>query len=146
MNSDWIDEEFPGIVCKITSEQDNSYNCIAWAAGYNNDWWSHDEDYYWIGERGASIQNLIEVFGALGYVECDSHTPEAGYMKVALYAKDGDWTHAARQLENGGWTSKLGLYEDIEHENPQDLCGDLYGEVHSIMRRRATGAITSIQR
>ena len=135
MNSDWIDEEFPDIDYKITSEQDNSYNCIAWAAGYNDDWWSHDEDYHWMGERGADIRSLVDVFGALGYVECDSDAHEDGYLKVALYAKDGEWTHAARQLENGNWTSKLGIYEDIEHGNPEDLCGDLYGEVNVIMRR-----------
>ena len=136
MSSDWIDDEFPGIDYKITSEQDNSYNCIAWAAGYNDDWWSHDEDYYWLGERGAGIRNLIGVFGAMGYVECDSDAPEDGYAKVALYAKGGDWTHAARQLENGTWTSKLGIYQDIEHESSRDLRGDLYGEVHCLMRRQ----------
>ena len=135
MNSDWIDEEFLGIDYEITSEQDNAYNCIAWAAGYNNDWWSHYEDYYWPGERGASIQSLVEVFISLGYAECDSDAHEDGYLKVALYTKDGEWTHAARQLENGNWTSKLGIYEDIQHESPQDLRGDLYGEVYCIMRK-----------
>ena len=32
MNSNWIDEEFPNIDYRITSEQDNLYNCVAWAA------------------------------------------------------------------------------------------------------------------
>ena len=139
MNSNWIDEEFPGIDYRITSEQDNHYNCIAWAAGYNDDWWSHDEDYRWIGERGPCIQNLVTLFNALGYAECDCDLLEAGYGKVALYAKEGNWTHAARQLENGRWTSKLGIYEDIEHAAPQDLCGDLYGQVHCVMRRQREG-------
>lgn len=134
MNSHWIDEEFPGIDYKITSEQDSIYNCIAWAAGYNDDWWSHDEDYFWVGERGAGIQNLVAVFLALGYTICDSDAPEPGYEKVALYAKDGSWTHAARQLKSGRWTSKLGIDEDVEHASAQDLCGDLYGEVHCFMR------------
>ena len=135
MNSHWIDEEFPGIDYKITSEQDNTYNCIAWAAGYNDDWWSHLEDYFWIGERDAGIQSLVAVFVALGYTVCDSDAPEVGYEKVALYAKNGNWEHAAWQLESGSWTSKLGVDEDIEHAAPNDLCGDLYGEVHCIMRR-----------
>lgn len=139
VNSHWIGEEFPGVDYKITSEQDNTYNCIAWAAGYNDDWWSYDEDYFWMGERGASIQDLVTLFNALGYAECDSDLLEAGYVKVALYAKEGNWTHAARQLENGRWTSKLGVYEDIEHNAPDDLCGDLYGEVHCIMRRPREG-------
>jgi len=139
VHSNWIDEEFPGVDYRITSEQDNYYNCIAWAAGYNDDWWSHDEDYRWIGERGPGIQNLVSLFNALGYAECNSDLPEAGYVKVALYAKEGNWTHAARQLENGRWTSKLGIYEDIEHAAPQDLCGGLYGQVHSVMRRQREG-------
>ena len=138
MNSDWIDEEFPDIDYEVTSEQDSDYNCIAWAAGYNDDWWSHDEDYYWPGERDAGIQSLVEIFRALGYIECEDDAPESGYIKVALYSDEGDWTHAARQLENGRWTSKLGIYEDIEHDSPQDLRGDLYGEVHCIMRIRIT--------
>ena len=145
MNSDWIGEEFPGIDHKVTSEQDNSYNCIAWAAGFNDGWWSHKEGYHWIGERGAGIHNLIGMFGLLGYAECDSDAPEAGYEKVALYAKDGTWTHAARQLESGAWTSKLGIYEDIEHGSPQDLRGDLYGEVHCVMRKRIADAFASTE-
>lgn len=135
MNGSWINEEFPGIDYTITSEEDDAYNCVAWAAGHNDDWWSHSEGYRWIGERGASVQSLILLFNTLGYAECDSDAQEAGYEKVALYAKDGDWTHAARQLANGRWTSKLGMYEDIEHVSPEDMSGDLYGDVHCIMRR-----------
>ena len=135
MNGDWIDEEFPGIYYTITSEEDDAYNCVAWAAGYNNGWWSHGEGYRWIGERSASVRSLVLLFNALGYTECDSDALEAGYEKVALYAKEGDWTHAARQLANGRWTSKLGMYEDIEHAGPEDMCGDLYGGIHCIMTR-----------
>ena len=90
MDSNWIDEEFPGIDYRITSEQDNYYNCIAWAAGNNDDWWSHHEDYRWIGERGPGIQTLVTLFNTLGYVECDIDSPEVGYVKVALYAKEGN--------------------------------------------------------
>lgn len=135
MNGNWIDEEFPSIDYRITSEQDNLYNCVAWAAGYHDDWWSHQEDYRWIGERGPSIRNLVALFIALGFEECESDSPEAAYTKVALYAKDGNWTHAARQLPDGNWTSKLGTLEDIEHHSPRDLTGDFYGDVHCIMRR-----------
>ncbi|MYE53994.1 MAG: hypothetical protein F4X34_02205 [Chloroflexi bacterium] len=136
MNSSWIDEEFPNIEYRITSERDNLYNCVAWAAGYDNDWWSHQEDYRWIGDRGPGIRNLVALFTALGYEECESDSLDTDYTKVALYAKDGDWTHAARQLPDGAWTSKLVVLEDIEHASPDDLSGDFYGEVHCIMRRR----------
>ena len=36
----WIDDDLPGLDYEITSERDDSYNCIAWAAGYDNRWWS----------------------------------------------------------------------------------------------------------
>ena len=136
MNNNWIDEEFPDIDYRITSEQDNLYNCVAWAAGYTDDWWSHEEDYRWIGERGPGIQNLVALFNALGYEQCESDSRDMDYTKVALYAKDGNWSHVARQMTGGTWTSKLGALEDIEHASPNDLAGDFYGAVHCIMRRR----------
>ena len=50
-------------------------------------------------------------------------------------------THAARQLPNGKWTSKLGKAEDVEHESPEDVAGGVYGEVVQFMRRpRPSGA------
>ena len=44
-------------------------------------------------------------------------------------------THAARQLPDGWWTSKLGPDEDILHRTPQGLAGDLYGHVRMVMKR-----------
>ncbi len=42
--------------------------------------------------------------------------------------------HAARQLANGRWTSKLGRAEDIEHQL-HDLEGEVYGTVALLMKR-----------
>ncbi|MFM7428637.1 MAG: hypothetical protein ACKO1F_01925 [Flammeovirgaceae bacterium] len=56
-------------------------------------------------------------------------------MKVALYGKDGKWTHAARQLVSGKWTSKMGSCEDIEHLTPLVLEGEGYGYVFQVMKR-----------
>ena len=75
------------------------------------------------------------VFASLGYEICDGADREAGYEKIAIYALEGRWEHAARQLENGQWTSKLGPMEDITHPSPRDVAGDMYGEVYCIMRR-----------
>jgi hypothetical protein len=55
--------------------------------------------------------------------------------KVALYGSTFLYTHAARQLLNGKWTSKLGRSVDIEHDTPDDLAGGVYGEVQQYMRR-----------
>jgi hypothetical protein len=59
--------------------------------------------------------------------------------KVALHAKHGCPTHIARQLPNGRWTSKLGRWEDIEHDE-FDLTGnglDEYGDIAQYFKREA---------
>ena len=71
----------------------------------------------------------------LGYTPCDGDVLEVGQVRIALYATTtGTPTHAARQLPDGRWTSKLGRWEDIEHRLP-DLEGESYGAVVQIMKR-----------
>ena len=50
------------------------------------------------------------------------------------------YTHAARQLPNGKWTSKLGRDIDIEHDSVDDIAGSVYGEVLRLMRRQDVSA------
>ena len=45
------------------------------------------------------------------------------------------YTHAARQLLSGKWTSKLGKSVDIEHDTTDVVARGLYGEVVQIMKR-----------
>lgn len=120
-----------------TSEPNEAYNCIAWAAGETDRWWSHVEPYYWPSnvDRAATIEALVSAFASIGYEECDTSGLEYGYEKIALFAINGLWSHAARQLEDGTWTSKLGIFQDIEHVALNGLCGDFYGEIFCIMRR-----------
>jgi hypothetical protein len=59
---------------------------------------------------------------------------EFGWEKVAIYATDEGPAHAARQLENSRWTSKLGPDDDIEH-TLEGLCSPLYGSVVQFLRR-----------
>ena len=137
-NPSWIDETFPGLDYDITSEPDDRYNCIAWAIGRQDAWWSHLPGYRWIGRRAPGIEALESVFLEQGYERCDSHDLEDGYDRVALFVQNNRWTHAARQLPDGRWTSKLGVFEDIEHDSLDGISGELYGEAHCIMRRRRT--------
>jgi hypothetical protein len=60
---------------------------------------------------------------------------EAGFEKVALFA-DAQQTpkHAARQLQSGSWTSKLGPEEDISH-SIYGLEGSKYGDAVVYMKR-----------
>ncbi len=138
----WIDEQFPGLASagyEVTSEPDNDYNCIAYAAGDTTAWWSHAGNYRWPDAgRSPSVASLIEVFSGLGFEICDDAEALEGFEKVALYAKDGNWTHAAIQLPGGDWSSKLGPDEDIRHATPESLAGDTYGNIHCFMRRPRT--------
>ena len=44
--------------------------------------------------------------------------------------------HAARQLSDGRWTSKLGELVDIEHPDLADVAGGIYGQPNLYMERR----------
>ena len=52
-----------------------------------------------------------------------------------IYAKGDDYTHVARQLFDGRWTSKLGSGEDITHDSPEDILCDDYGDIVHFMKR-----------
>ena len=77
-----------------------------------------------------------QAFRTLGYEVCENERLETGFEKIAIYAEiDGELKHAARQLESGRWTSKLGGWEDIEHSTLAALEGKEYGRVMRLMKR-----------
>ena len=78
---------------------------------------------------------FVKAFGTLGYEPCTDGVLEDGFEKVAIYQSPSGIQHMARQLHTGRWTSKLGQLEDIEHETPAELEGDIYGIVVQYMRR-----------
>ena len=130
----------------VTSEADFLYNCIAWAAGPENTqtWWDPfaiGHGYYWPANlpRNAEVDTFIKLYALEGgYSPCETAELEPGFEKVAIYADhNGEVTHAARQTEDGGWTSKLGEWEDIAHKTLEALCGDepAYGRVAKILKR-----------
>jgi hypothetical protein len=120
----------------MTSPASVDYNCIAWCAEDTERW--RQPGVYWptrtdAGDYGLGV--LVEAFRSLGFEECEDGAFDADYDKVAVYGGTLFYTHAARQLPDGKWTSKLGRSEDIEHETPDDVAGGVYGEVHQYMRR-----------
>lgn len=123
---------------RITSPATPEYNCVAWAAEDTEHWWQPGT--YWLPkdwpEDDASLAALEQAFAVMGYADCsmDSHC-EPGFEKVALYGSGFFYTHAARQLASGKWTSKLGMDVDIEHDTPEEVAGGVYGEVVEIMKR-----------
>jgi len=125
------------------SPADSICNCIAWAAGVTNDWWWPDP----MGvsawppgvRREETVAAFIEAFQALGYVAAADDSLELGFEKIALYALAGAPKHAARQLPNGHWTSKLGELEDVEHLL-DGLTGAWYGSVVQVLKRPLPGS------
>ncbi len=138
--SDDPEEVFPALAgdgYALSSPVTSAYNCIAWAAGESHRWW--EPGIYRPVQAGDDLASLVRLFASLGYDSCDDERLEPGYEKVALYAGVlDDWTHAARQLPDGWWTSKLGQGADIIHRSPRALAGNAYGQVLSIMKRLIT--------
>jgi hypothetical protein len=88
------------------------------------------------------VEAAVRLFEAQGFVVTDDPGWESGYDKVAIYGADSPpgarkvYTHAARQLEGGTWSSKLGKLHDIEHKQLSDLESPDYGRVVQVMKRK----------
>ena len=76
-----------GETFEIVAQPSDQYNCIAYAAGVTNEWWSHVENRYWPdhASRSDGIESLIDVFASLGFEQCQGSSLESDYEKVALY-------------------------------------------------------------
>jgi hypothetical protein len=136
-----LERHFPYLtrnVYEVKSRPTPRYNCIAFAAGDRTRWWEPDiyGIYYWPphAKREYTLVGYIQAFEAVGYEQCkdDNYQYERGFEKVAIYytlignphIPPGSPTHAALQLDNGIWMSKLGPWHDIQHLNLDCLNGD----------------------
>ncbi len=147
MPGSWPRNELPYLTdksCTITSRASKKYNCIAWAAGEDNRWWWPDpmEIGYWPSgvPRNETLESFFAAYATRGYKICSDESLETGLEKVALFGKkkrDGSIvpTHAARQLETGEWTSKLGPFEDVSHKTLDAVNGPVYGKMICCMSR-----------
>ena len=113
-----------------TSDPDSKYNCVAFALNYNYDTWWPEYPHYWPGAppypHVIDVQVFIDGFASQGFTPCAGQAVESGYEKIALYTKNGEPRHVARQLPNGKWTSKLGPKIDIEQDSLLDFPPDLF--------------------
>lgn len=135
-----VERYFPALIgsgWQPTSPRAPGYNCIAWAAGDSARWWWPSLGYFWpLGIiRDVSLDAFIAAFETLGYRVCGSTELEEGIEKVAIFAQVGEPKHAARQLPDGSWTSKLGKNIDIAHQL-QSLEGQEYGTVAVVLARQ----------
>ena len=134
-----IEVLFPGLASgyQQTSDADPLYNCIGHAAGDRDVWWQPTRGRFWPrrAPRDYSLGALKAALSSVDYAPCASGALEAGIEKVALFVgPTGEYLHAARQLEDGLWSSKIGNNEDIRHELSQ-LEGTEYGTVAAFMSR-----------
>ena len=124
----------------ITSPIDWDYNCVAWVVGDNTRWYepfgdvllSASPPYYWPeGIPGRpndkSYATYIGLFESYGFRAADNELVEPGYTKIAIYVKDDEFRHVARQTADGRWSSKIGKQEDIIHELRALESGGPYG-------------------
>lgn len=126
---------------EVTSQAQPDYNCVAWAAGDDVRWWEPDKPgfYYWPEDvpQEYTPEAYAEAFRRLGYEKCQDARPQKGWEKVAIFAtEDGLPAHAARQLPDGRWASKLGKREDIVHSALEHVSGQFYGRPVIVLRRR----------
>lgn len=101
--------------------------------------WDPEQQLYpW--PEGAPRDDTVAAWAAalatFGFEVCSSSSHEEGFEKVAILAKDNAATHVARQLPDGKWTSKVGKWEDIEHDLLA-LEGERYGQAVQLMKRCA---------
>jgi hypothetical protein len=104
------------------SPRNKGYNCFAWAARDSDSCWDPpglaDWTYWPEGvPTWESLENYRRAYATVGFVDCDDGALEEGVEKIAIFVDtEGSPIHAARQLPNGRWTSKLGKGIDIEHD------------------------------
>ena len=142
-----LNNAFPNILNEhfvITSDLTTSYNCIAWAFGDNTKWyWPAECFSYWPPniKNVVDDESFIQLYGLIGYAVCENNSLEWGKEKIAIYTLNGVPTHAARQLENGYWTSKLGEWHDVEHSAIALNNSPDYGDATIFMSRNTKNLI-----
>ena len=123
--------------CDETSPKTRVYNCIAHAAGDSKRFWWPHPDAYWPKDipLKTTVYAFLKLYRSLGYETCDDAKLEVGNEKVAIYALNYVVQHAALQLQNGHWTSKIGANIDVEHDTLKALDGPLYGSPVKFLKR-----------
>ena len=131
-----------GDAFEITSEATPTYNCIAWAIGETERWWEGGEfsGYYWPSDVPTShaLDSLELALRKIGFERSEVGAFDSRYETIAIFEEsDEEYSHVAKALANGHWSSKIGDAEDIEHYELEALVGQrpAYGRFAFFMRR-----------
>lgn len=127
---------------ELTSDITPLYNCIGFAMGMNDvcvalgnpagiawNWWPPTAHF------DLNPRSLVEAFEYFGFIECDNGVVEDDYDKVALYEKNGQWTHAAIIETDDLYHSKMGIMWDIVHRGGDLFHNDAYGDIFTYVKR-----------
>ncbi len=144
----WVERLFTHVDSSfvITSLYEPCYNCIAYVLDdQDNIWWPSEADSRWPDdiELTEHVSSFIEMLRTHRYEKCENGAIEYGNDKIALFTRDGFVKHAARQLANGRWSSKLGAGYDISHATLTEIEGKRYGNATHFFRRRHEDSVTS---
>lgn len=124
-----------------TSNKTTAYNCIAWAANINTErfWPDPYGGYKWPDDIifEESLEAFIQFYNKHDYKLSDNGQYKDGFIKIAIFTKDDVPTHAARQISENNWTSKLGDHIDVKH-SLESLENGFYGDVAVFMEKRVT--------
>ena len=134
-----IESWFPNIIGKkftyFEPENKFEFNCLAFSLNMNVWIWTNENWPKDIPSNLGAISFKL-LFEKENYKISNLSDHEIGYEKIAIYVKNSNPTHVAKQNSNI-WQSKVGNFI-IEHEL-EWLCGettDAYGEVILIMKRK----------
>ncbi len=141
-----LKKDFPNLNWNTFVEKSKAtlqYNCIAFAlSDTTRRWWPGMFGDYWPPEdegvpQEATLDAFVAMFATQGYAICESDVLEGGFEKIAIYvnASTKAPTHAAHQLPDGKWESKLGRGIDIQHDSLDDLAGPTYGNAVCFLKR-----------
>ena len=80
-------------------------------------------------------ESLVALFEHFGFEVTNDPNPEDEYDKVALYADEEGWTHAARVIADNVHHSKIGTAWDIHHSAGNVFSDSEYGSIYAYMKR-----------
>ena len=132
-----LERWFPGLEgtdWKITSPEDDGYNCLAFALGFQDLFIDPSSTDGTVWAADVPYVNTIEAYldwFRRGGLELTVNEAVDGRFRVAIFANDTP-QHFAVQLPTGGWISKLGKSFDVVHPL-RALEGVLYGRVAAVM-------------
>jgi len=127
---------------RTTSPPTPSYNCFGWAIAWGEVLIGPQCGYVWppTAPQDHKLSSFEIAVAEYGYQRCEADDLEHGWEKIALFGFVEHVDHAARQLSNGVWTSKLGREADIEDDTVEAVAGGVYGPVLAFFKRTATGS------